>query len=680
MNPDARSMLLVAKSDEEIGDSLDNLHKIMNLEFEIADMAYVEAKDHQTKVVLMIPSEHQSGTKIFLFDEFINDCKDSYSIPPHQTVLLYCPNTEEGKEFESHNNITTYISDSYKHNIHSIISEEDWGTDYLIYNYMNFPLFIEKSDEEQIITTKNYPPKFTFFGAENPYIFNAFYSYVKKNAKIGGININNYLNLTQMNLRINSNYLPWFEFYNFYFNQLDLKINFYINQIYGGSDIYECSAYNFDERDLSTLAYPISNMKCSNKKSIFNRLFTLDETKILSGYITPDSYFDIYAEIDNGNTIIDISPIMKDTLMMSNTAKYIKRDIEYTINFNADHMVKLEPGSKAIITIYKEGTTTTINSQIPYASISGKGNKIKSTEDVMVYFIGRFSDNQIVQKEIDIYSSKGKIIKVSNVYDDIILDIGFENYYPSTPPISISRRENGIIYFDNIYEKLNGQLNNGEKVYLYYFAGTNPKIQIDYIDNSLSHKNNDFNIYYIPGNYEEKTLIINTNELTNITTDIYFCQNSYPNDLKLTFLGEGEEGMNINTYNDYIRNNFALFRGDNKMTFSSNNPFIFSYSFYDTVDEDYFDKDGKDGTLWREREELSDFRINSISSYSYDSFIEIGFYPSYRNSLTRYIIIIAKGNYENDFYNPCELINILNQRPDGIKIETIVWGIYFLRV
>ena len=273
----------------------------MELEFEFADMAYFEEYDSQTKVLLMIPSALESRTKIFLFDEFTDYCSNYYSIQNNKAALLYCENERE-KEFEYHNKITLYTSDSY--NMHSIISDEDWGNDYLIYNYMNFPIFIEKSKDYQSIYTSEYSSRFTFFGAENPYIFNAFYSYVKKTFNMEGININNYLNLTQMNLRINSNYLPWFEFYNFYFNQLDLKINFYINQIYGGSDIYECTADDVNQKDLLFLTYPISNKKCKNKRSIFNRLFTLDGTKILSGYITPDSYFDIYAEIDNDNTVI----------------------------------------------------------------------------------------------------------------------------------------------------------------------------------------------------------------------------------------------------------------------------------------------------------------------------------------------------------------------------------------
>jgi len=474
-----------------------------------------------------------------------------------------------------------------------------------------------------------------------------------------------------MNFRINSKYLPWFEFYNFYFNQLDLKINFYINQIYGGSDIYECTADDVNQKDLLFLTYPISNKKCKNKQSIFNRLFTLDGTKILSGYITPDSYFDIYAEINKENdNVIDISPILKDMIILTNTAKYIKKNKEYTINFDANHMVKLEPGSKAKVTITNGRTTSKLNSQYLAASIIGKDYKITSTEDVMVYFIGRYSSRELVQIPIDIEKSKGKIIKVSNVDDEILLDIGFEGYYPSTYPIDFEERNNGIYYFDNIYEKLNGKLVEGEKVYLYHFAGENRDIKIDYISKSVSHKNNDFNIYYIPGNNEENTLIINTGEIRKIIPDIQFCESDTI--VKLSLIGDYEDTITITNSNINSLGKIKLYKGDNKVSFSSNKPFIASFSYYDMVDDDYFDKE--EG-LKKSRQVLNDLKIESASDKDdKGNTINIKFKPNYKNSLTRYIIIIVQENSNDtleNLNNSCYITSLLSNRSEGVKIDTI---------
>ena len=44
-------------------------------------------------------------------------------------------------------------------------------------------------------------------------------------------------------------------------------------------------------------------------------------------------------------------------------AKYLKKDIEYTLDFETDHLVKLEPGFDAEVTIYND---------------EGKKNNIKS--------------------------------------------------------------------------------------------------------------------------------------------------------------------------------------------------------------------------------------------------------------------------------------------------------------
>ena len=133
---------------------------------------------------------------------------------------------------------------------------------------------------------------------------------------------------------------------------ISINYNIFIRQIYGGSELYECDASDYDIHDLQFLTTPISNAKCKNKKSIFNRLFSLDGTKILSGFIAPDSYFDGYAEIkDDTKKEIDISILMEKELGTRNNAKYLKKGVEYKINFELNHLIKLEPGFNANIQI-----------------------------------------------------------------------------------------------------------------------------------------------------------------------------------------------------------------------------------------------------------------------------------------------------------------------------------------
>ena len=57
-----------------------------------------------------------------------------------------------------------------------------------------------------------------------------------------------------------------------------------------------------------------------------------------------------------------------------------------------------------------------------------------------------------------------------------------------------------------------------------------------------------------------------------------------------------------------------------------------------------------------------------------DNIIKIKFKPNYKQSTTRYIILIAQKNAENtldNFKGPCYITGLLNQRQKGLKIETI---------
>ena len=665
------NMFLVAKTLDTIEPNLENITtKMQDLRFSDNEGLEVAENDPYTTIAFMVPADFESRMKFYLVNNVIDECQDSYLIPGNTNTMIMCD--DEEKEFEYFNNITTFTSD--KKNMHIIYTDLDEATDYVIQNYLGLPIFVEKSTQNQTIQVKQYPPKFAFFGAENPFIFKTFYSLGDKMIE-SGVNLNNYKNLTQTNMRINSKYVPWYEFYNFYFNKLDVKLNLYIKQIYGGSELYECNADDVDEKDLTFLTTPISNVKCKNKKSVFNRLFTLDGTKILSGYIAPDSYFDIYAEVEKESTNIDVSPAMSQLTKMNHASKYLRKNIQYNINFLLNHMIKLEPGSGAEVTITKGTTNYILNAQNPTVELTGKGYTIKSNNDAMVYFLGRLSEWEVVQREIDMEQSKGKIIKVSNVDDDIMIDIGFDGFYPSTVPIDFERRENGVHYFDNIYEKVKGQLIKGEKVYIYHYYGKNQRLKIEYVSKSLGNKNNDFNIFYIPGTNEENTLLINTYEIKYIKPDLHFCNDNII--FKLSYLLSNEEEESAIFTKENITkltklSQIELFRGDNKISFTSNQPFVFSYSYYDLVDNDYF-KDNK--AFLSERKIFEDLTIEEVGDKNnIDDMIKIKFKPNYNQSSTRYIIIIAQQNSQNTldkFKDNCYIAELLNNRNTGVKVDTI---------
>ena len=673
---DMYNRIYYIRTNESIVYNSDNLKKFFDFNFDSKKI--LEIKDNETSnvIFMILPEKYESKKYLYVIDEIEEDeyCKDSYSVDANKIKLINCMETPE--YFEYYNHISTFISN--KKNLKILFGgESEQTTDNIIFNYQIFPIITKKDNQKYTVTRNKYEPRFTFFGAVNPYLFKVSYEYLKLNYKLkSGINIDNYITANQAYIRINSKYLPWFEFYNIYFDQFDLKLNLYIKQIYGGSDLYECETQK-DQKDLTFLTTPITNTKCTNKKSIFNRLFTFDGTKILSGYITPDSYFDIYAEIEKENNNIDIYSFTVNDIKIENSAKYLKKDVEYNLNFYVNHLIRLEPVNDVEITITNGQTTSKLNQDNPITEILGTGFKIKSTNDAMVYFITKIPDQLVVQREINLERSKGKIIKLSKLDSDIVIDLGFDGYFPSTFPLEFRRRSNGILYIDNIYEKMKGKLLEGEKLYVYHMKDSNKNMQIEYIDNNLNNKNNDYNVFLIPNNSKTNHLIIDTHERREIMTNLHFCKENTSLYMSLYTTNERDEREEtyLLTNDNYTLMNikkFSLFKGDNKISFSTNQPVIFSYSYYDLIDES-FSKNYE--TYWENRKRFYILTINEVKDKNETSdVVKVKFKPNYRNSSARYIILIARETSKNtleQFKNPCYVTGLLNRMPKGVKVETI---------
>ena len=56
---------------------------------------------------------------------------------------------------------------------------------------------------------------------------------------------------------------------------------------------------------------------------------------------------------------------MADEFELNNAAKYLRKDAQYTIKFELNHMVKLDPAFNAEVTITNGTTNKVINSQNP---------------------------------------------------------------------------------------------------------------------------------------------------------------------------------------------------------------------------------------------------------------------------------------------------------------------------
>ncbi len=166
-------------------------------------------------------------------------------------------------------------------------------------------------------------------------------------------------------------------------------------------------------------------------------------------------------------------------------------------------------------------------------------------------------------------------------------------------------------------------------------------------------------------------MIINTAQDDIIIADLHFCKSDTT--LQLSFLGnqnETEYTYTKDTLTEKERE-FRLFQGDNKMTFRTNQPVVFSYSYLDYIDENLF---VKNEAYWNEREVLSDLKIEEIKDKDINNIMKIKFKPNYKQSSTRYIILVAQKNSENtldNFKDPCFVTRLLNQRPEGVTVDVI---------
>ena len=653
----------------------------------VSNLHFQEEKTENT-VILLLPESYEYKSRLYLVELFDDTCGKDFTLPANTNKIINCKRDEEDKIDTFWTKEIFYpvitLTSKYK-NMRYLFSEYDNNTDYIIHNHFFQPIYLEKTEKDCDIIFKKYSPNFAFFAVGNPFLYNSFYNIFQRllNNEYG-ININNYTKLPQVYLRVSSYHLGIIDFFNFYLSQLHIKINVYIRQLYGGTDLYECDGDGdgdgYDIKNLDSFANPISNVKCKNKISLFNRLFNLEGTKFLAGYIAPDSYFDIYAEInDNTSDVINLFPIYGNSICSRNTAKYLKKGVKYKINFDLDHMIKLEPGFDAKIRITNElvNRIIIINPQNPTSPISGNEYTIESKNDAMIYFIEKLPDDYN-QKEIDVNLSAGKIIEIiyKEKRESDIIDLGFEKYCPSNTPL-IGKIEGIYHYLDNIYDKIKGKLVNGEKLYIY--SKNFEHIQeIDYTGKNLNNKNNNFNIFLIPKNDEKNSLVVKTRNkgYNKIIFDLFFCERDTILQIKIL-----HRDKNNNTYLTITNNNFTenvrkykidKNSDDYKMLFETDQPVVFTYSYIDSIDEIY---EGNDDYK-KEREVIRNPKIEEIVRKNGNE-IKIKFKPNYKHSSTRYIILIAQKNSENTiekFKDPCFVTGLLNQRPNGVKVEAIYDG------
>ena len=662
-------IIMFASSDEPL--TLNNLTKLQKLSWNYTKDSLIKfSNDSKYEIIIVIPLLDESNgafVKVAIAEHLIEKLDNEEIIIPSKKAAII--NLRSYYYFEKaifeHYNILSIFS-SQSQNMRYIYSV-DFNNKYdiLIDNYKPLPIFIDSSEKDQIINNKIYYPRYAIFSVGNNEIFNLLHDLfqLSLNNRYGN-EINSFLPL---NIRLNSYLISFYEYFNLYLDNFDHNLNVYIKKFFGESELYECTE-TFNLKNYSILTTPINY--CKNKKPIFNRLFSLKEKTLITGYISHNSYFDIYLEYNDNNKKIQIPDFLKGTI--NSASKYIKKDETYTVDFTVDHMVKIEIVDNIEVTIYNDTYKIILNKDNPNEEIKGKNFKVKSNSDTMIYFYGRLYE-YIKQVKID-PEKKGEYLKINSYVNYLFsIEIGFEGYNPLNiePYAHSTLSDEYDIYFENLYDKLSNQLVKNEYIFLYYgtYGTIVDESNISY-NKSLNNPINDYTFDVIPNNSEEKSLIIYNKFKNKIYYQINYC--GEPHDITMYYKGSDKyESMKQFTFNENATVNFdEISEYGTKINFKSDKEFIFSYSFYDKTDKIIDENE----ILYNERTELTNLEISNITNSGEDKVIKISFKPNYLNSSTKYIIVIAPKSENNNietFSNPCNIIKLVTGKEKGIKIIKI---------
>ena len=599
-------------------------------------------KNSKVDNIILIPGKNNELSQLFITNTRFRD-SENITVLQEQNGLILIDNLYSDeyylKSFESY--FETFTSPI--ENINFISFDNKANNKYKKYIYNHFGkklLYIDKNNNNNdVIIKKNiYEPKYLYFSILNDETVKYFYSLTKaKNIYI--------------NERINTDRIKINDLINIYIDKFDKKYNLYIKKIYGPIKLYESEYKLNDINNFDILTKPINNLK--NKRSIFNRLIQINKEQLITGYISGNSLLDIYLEEDNDNEDIYLNDF--------NNRKYLKKGIEYKLHFYLNHLIKLEPQFNAEITIYNNDIKIILNNKNQTAVLIGNDFKIKSNNNVMVYF---YPKTQKFQKRI--FPNKGEIIEIKRkgcVSFRYIIDFGFEGFEPLN---KFDYFENQI-YIENIYDNLEVQLAKEEYLYIYYDVLDEDLFEINYISNNIISSAYKFNFNLIKKNMTEKKFIIPKINIKKTKFRIHHCAPPYK--IKLHY----EEFRN--SKDEYegkiIEKNYNLLYSSSvfKFTYESENDFILSYSYNDSKD-DYIINNKK----WiNDRIKFNNLTINKIKLIK-DDMININFNANYKNSLTKYIIMITEEekniNLEK-LKNICFLTELINQKEGKFITEEI---------
>ena len=305
--------ILTAETTEEV--ILDNSTQ---LDFDSVknDLIILSARNYKFSVIILVPFMSENPSKLIISKNLLSyDKPGEYFIPGGKSaIILYdAQEDEDGDTYPNYRNPLDYynhlstFNSSIKNMKLLYALEENEFKDFVIQNYFDYPIYINKSEINSTLVIKTYGPRYSFFLSADNNLFNLYWSNLFDAFDLS------YLykldSLTTLRFVINSEINTFYEFFNFYFYGIKGNNIFYIKQYYGNTELYEYNPNLIQNNDFSILTKP-RDINIKNKKSILNKLVKIKNNKLIFGYLGQDSFLDIYFEINNKSRDIIITQMM----------------------------------------------------------------------------------------------------------------------------------------------------------------------------------------------------------------------------------------------------------------------------------------------------------------------------------------------------------------------------------
>ena len=517
---------LISGKNEEI-----MIEDLNYLKYDVSSEAFtLYKKNNKYAVIIVIPNI--KGTKLMIVNsEYILSSTQSFSLSPGDNAIItdkrmfkptsYKPDKQLTDIYVKEYNVINVVSSPVK-NLKLIVPYEPIEkVDTIVQNDIFYNMYVDKYEKNiKKISIINYLPRYAIYGILNNYTFD---NSISKLSNIQALQNLAYLKeMKSILIRLNTDMTLLNEFFNFYVYNFEEKIKIYFKKYYGTMELYEFNA-NL-ENDFKKITRPPKTF--ANKKCISKKIYNLKNNTILSGYYSRNSLVDIYIEIDDNST--NINKISSELSSTNQLSKYLKKDIEYNVNFHLDNLIKLDPEFDSEVYIYNDKNKIILNRNNPTGVFEGDNVKIKSNNDAMIYFYFKLTDlSKLSQYKID-PEMNGKNLEIKVGGYGYYIDFGFEGYAPISS-FKYKFSDINYIYMPNIYDKLKTKLVKDEFLYLYVDSLYYPP-EFNYSAN-INNKNNEYNFLVIQKNSindtEEKTLIINGEIDAYIRYQVYYCESPH---------------------------------------------------------------------------------------------------------------------------------------------------------